>query len=171
MAQKYGLLDYGSFLGFGGYFGIDYTAYNLKFYVDKIKELRGLSLSDADVKQLITPQLTARSSSVFAPASGVAVVSHEFGKAFGEAVKFYGELFGPRSESIGLRPNLITNHEEVRKIVAFFTWGFMIAMANYTKAFHICQAYWAPTSTSRWPHGSPSSCCSWSSCPLRGTSS
>jgi nitric oxide reductase subunit B len=135
LAQKYGLLDYGSFLGFGGYFGIDYTAYTLKFYVDKIKELRGLSLSDADVKQLITPQLTARSSSVFAPASGAAVVSDEFGRAFGEAVKFYGELFGPKAESIGLKPNLITNQEEVRKIVAFFTWGVMIAMANYTNGF------------------------------------
>jgi nitric oxide reductase subunit B len=135
LAQKYGLLDYGSFLGFGGYFGIDYTAYTLKFYVDKVKELRGLSLLDVDVKQLITPQLTARSSSVFAPASGVAVVSDEFGRAFGEAVKFYGELFGPRAESIGLKPNLITNQEEVRKIVAFFTWGVMIAMANYTNGF------------------------------------
>jgi len=59
LAQKYGLLDYGSFLGFGGYFGIDYVAYTMKFYVDKVKELRGLSLSDADVKQLMTPQLTA----------------------------------------------------------------------------------------------------------------
>ena len=154
LAQKYGLLDYGSFLGFGGYFGIDYTAYTMKFYVDKVKELRGLSLSDADVKQLITPQLTARSSSVFAPASGVAVVSDEFGRAFGEAVKFYGELFGPRSESIGLRPNLITNQGEVRKIVAFFTWGVMIAMANYTNGFpylpgilgpniHVTVATWA----------------------------
>jgi len=44
LAQKYGLLDYGLFLGFGGYFGIDYTAYTLKFYVDKVKELRGLSV-------------------------------------------------------------------------------------------------------------------------------
>jgi nitric oxide reductase subunit B len=115
LAQKYGLLDHGSYLGFGGYFGIDYTAYALKFYVDKVKELRGLSMSDADLKQLMTPQLTARSSSVCAPVSGVAVVSDEFGRAFGEAVKFYGELFGPRSESIGLRPNLITNQVEVTK--------------------------------------------------------
>jgi nitric oxide reductase subunit B len=82
------------------------------------------------------------------------VVSDEFGRAFGEAVKFYGELFGPRSESIGLRPNLITNQEEVRKIVAFFTWGVMIAMANYTNGFpylpgilgpniHVTAATWA----------------------------
>jgi len=35
LAQKYGFLDYGSFLGFGGYFGIDYTAYTMKFYVDQ----------------------------------------------------------------------------------------------------------------------------------------
>jgi nitric oxide reductase subunit B len=48
---------------------------------------------------------------------------------------FYGELFGPKAESIGLKPNLITNLEEVRKIVAFFTWGVMIAMASYTNGF------------------------------------
>jgi nitric oxide reductase subunit B len=44
-------------------------------------------------------------------------------------------LFGPKAESIGLRPNPITNLGEVRKIVAFFTWGVMIAMANYTNGF------------------------------------
>jgi nitric oxide reductase large subunit len=44
-------------------------------------------------------------------------------------------LFGPKAESIGLKPNLITNQEEVKKIVAFFTWGVMIAMANYTNGF------------------------------------
>jgi len=135
LAQKYGLLDYGSFLGFGGYFGIDYTAYTLKFYVDKVRELRGLSFSDAGVKQLITPQFTSRASSVFAPASGTAVVSDEFGKAFDEAVNFYAELLGPKSEHIGLKPNLITNREEVRKVVSFFTWGVMIALANYTNGF------------------------------------
>ncbi|MFZ8809974.1 MAG: hypothetical protein ACO2PN_17950 [Pyrobaculum sp.] len=48
---------------------------------------------------------------------------------------FYGELFCPKAESIGLKPNLITNLGEVRKIVAFFTWGVMIAMANYTNGF------------------------------------
>jgi nitric oxide reductase subunit B len=48
---------------------------------------------------------------------------------------FYGELFGPKAESIGLKPNLIANLGEIRKIVAFFTWGVMIAMANYTNGF------------------------------------
>ncbi|MFZ8841649.1 MAG: hypothetical protein ACO2PM_22550 [Pyrobaculum sp.] len=111
-------------------------------------------MSDADAKHLITPRLTARSSSVFAPASGFAVISDEFWKASGEAVKFYGELFGPRSESTGLRPNLIKNLVEVRKIVAFFTWGVMIAMVNYTNGFpymlgilgpniHVTVATWA----------------------------
>ncbi len=135
LAQKYGLLDYGSFLGFGGYFGVDYTAYTLKFYVDKVKEIRGLALSDAEVKQLLMPGFSSRASTLFAPASGVAVVSDEFGKAFNDAVDFYAELLGPRSESIGLKPDLITNREEVRKIVSFFTWGVMIALANYTNGF------------------------------------
>ena len=44
LAQIYGLVDYGSFLGFGGYFGIDYTAYAMKFYVDKVNGLRDPSL-------------------------------------------------------------------------------------------------------------------------------
>ncbi|WP_333639099.1 nitric-oxide reductase large subunit [Pyrobaculum aerophilum] len=134
LAQKYGLLDYGSFLGFGGYFGIDYTAYTMKFFVDKIGQLKGTALA-SEIKHLMTPQFSAKTSSLFAPAAGVAVVSDEFGAAYKQAVDFYKQLFGPKAEEIGLKPNLITDPEHVRKIVSFFTWGVMIAMANYTNGF------------------------------------
>ncbi|AET32196.1 nitric-oxide reductase large subunit [Pyrobaculum ferrireducens] len=134
LAQRYGLLDYGSFLGFGGYFGIDYTAYTMKFYVDKIGQLRGTTLAP-EIKRLMTPELSARASSLFSPAAGTAVVSDEFGAAYRQAVEFYRQLFGPRAEEIGLKPNLITDPEHVRKIVSFFTWGVMAAMANYTNGF------------------------------------
>jgi nitric oxide reductase subunit B len=42
LAQIYGLLDCGSFLGFGGYMGVVYTSYTMKLYVDKINGLRDL---------------------------------------------------------------------------------------------------------------------------------
>jgi nitric oxide reductase subunit B len=40
LVQRYGLQDYGSILGFGGYFGVDYTAYSLKFIKDNINTSR-----------------------------------------------------------------------------------------------------------------------------------
>lgn len=138
LVQKYGLLDYGSFLGFGGYFGIDYVAYTMKFYADKVAQLRGVAFSPEtapQIKSLLTPRFEAPPSTLFATQGGRVVVSDEFGKTFEAAVKFYSDYFGPKAEEVGLKPNLITDQQQVRKIVAFFTWGVLISLANYTNGF------------------------------------
>ncbi|NOZ31176.1 MAG: hypothetical protein GXO68_04425, partial [Crenarchaeota archaeon] len=44
LVQKYGIQDYGSILGFGGYFGLDYTAYSLKFIQMKAPDTPGEKL-------------------------------------------------------------------------------------------------------------------------------
>lgn len=155
LAQKYGLLDYGSFLGFGGYFGIDYVAYTMKLYVDKVAQLRGISFSEAtapEIKKLLTPVFEVRGS-FFASPAGRVVVSDEFGKAYGQVVEFYKQYLGPKAEEVGLRPNLITRDEDVRKIAAFFTWGVLIAMANYTNGFPYMPGILGPNihvTTSTW---------------------
>ncbi|ABO09324.1 nitric-oxide reductase large subunit [Pyrobaculum calidifontis] len=151
LAQKYGLLDYGSFLGFGGYFGIDYVAYTMKIYADKIANLRGAAFED--VRRLMTPRVEAPPYAFASSPSGTFVVSDEFGKAFNDVVEFYAQYFGPRAEEVGLRPNLITNRDEVRKIAAFFTWGVLVAMANYTNGFPYMPGILSPNihvTTSTW---------------------
>lgn len=118
LVQKYGLLDYGSFLGFGGYFGIEYVAYTA--------EILNQSLG-ADASKLIKPLTPVN--------SGVVVVTDQFGKAYNNAVNFYSNFFGSNANSIGLKPDLITNKTAIEKIVAFFTWGVLIAEAGYTNGF------------------------------------
>ncbi|MFN3803857.1 MAG: cbb3-type cytochrome c oxidase subunit I [Pyrobaculum sp.] len=147
LAQKYGLLDYGSFLGFGGYFGIDYTAYTMKIYVEKVAKMRGVEFTPeaaTQVRRLLTPRFEVKAA-FFGSQSGRVVVSEEFGTAFEEVVKFYKEYFGPKAESVGLKPNLITDESHVRKIAAFFTWGVLISMANYTNGFPYMPGILEPT--------------------------
>jgi len=139
LAQRYGILDYGSFLGFGGYFGIDYTAYTLAILAREAGLREPVSLGNPevlkDVREALKVEFNPRYSTVLDGSRGVVVVSEAFGRGFDVAVEYFAELLGPRSEELGLRPNLITNREEVRKIVAFFTWGAMTALAGYTNGF------------------------------------
>jgi nitric oxide reductase large subunit len=88
-----------------------------------------------DVREALKVEFNPRYSTVLDGSRGVVVVSEAFGRGFDVAVEYFAELLGSRSEELGLRPNLITNREEVRKIVAFFTWGAMTALAGYTNGF------------------------------------
>ena len=132
--QKYGLWDYGSFLGFGGYFGIDYTAFTIQILREEVSKMTGLAFDSPELKQYLVPQFE-KPYAVLGGPTGEVVVSDEFGKAFHKVVEFYSRYFGEMSSEIGLRSNLITDPEEVRKIAAFFTWGAMIALAGYTNGF------------------------------------
>ena len=139
LAQKYGILDYGSFLGFGGYFGIDYTAYTLAILAKEAGLREPVSLGgsvDLDaVRSALRVEFEPRYSTFLDGPRGVVRVSDAFGRGFDAAVEYFAELLGPRSEELGLKPNLIMDRGEVRKIVAFFTWGAMIALAGYTNGF------------------------------------
>jgi nitric oxide reductase subunit B len=111
LSQKYGIQDYGSILGFGGYFGIDYTAYMVKIISDE----------GGVIKSPLT--------------DGKVLVSESFARGYRKGISYFAELFGDRAEEVGLKPNLITNGEELRKIVSYFTWSAMIALAGYTNGF------------------------------------
>jgi len=157
LAQRYGILDYGSFLGFGGYFGIDYTAYTLAILAREAGLKEPISLGNPgaleSVRDTLKVEFNPRYSTVLDGSRGTVVVSEAFGKGFDVAVEYFAELLGSRSEELGLKPNLITDREEVRKIVAFFTWGAMISLAGYTNGFpympgilepelHVTKATW-----------------------------
>ena len=46
--QKYGLMDYGSILGMGSYFGIDFTSYTLRIYEDTTAHYLGFDAVSQD---------------------------------------------------------------------------------------------------------------------------
>ncbi len=137
LAQKYGLLDYGSFLGFGGYFGMDYTAYTLAIIAREAGLEQPIRLDgDAEkVRELLKVEFNPAHATFLDGYKGRVVVSEEFGRGFDAAVDYFASVFGPRAAEFGLKPNLITDRGEVRKIVAFFTWGAMAGLAGYTNGF------------------------------------
>ncbi|MCE4611987.1 MAG: nitric-oxide reductase large subunit [Desulfurococcales archaeon] len=149
LSQKYGLYDYGAFLGFGGYFGPDYTAYTLEIIARTAGGVAKLSPEGGseDLKALLDPRLVERGG------EKVVIVSDAFAKGYERAVEYWYTMLSQRSEELGLKPNLITDKGVVEKIVAYWTWGVIIALMGYTNGFpykpgileanvHVLQGTW-----------------------------
>nr|WP_245522471.1 nitric-oxide reductase large subunit [Vulcanisaeta distributa] len=145
--QKYGLMDYGSILGMGSYFGIDFTSYTLRIYEDTAAHYLGFDAvpqDNASAMAIIRQDLMPIKADP-TPKGDVIVVSDEFAQGFYNAVKFYSWMLGPASEQFRLKPDLITNETVVKDLVAYFTWSFMIAMQGYTNGFPYMPGLIEPT--------------------------
>ncbi|MGC8597750.1 MAG: cbb3-type cytochrome c oxidase subunit I [Thermocladium sp.] len=134
--QKYGLMDYGSVLGMGSYFGIDFTSFTLRIIEDAAARSIGFDsvpLSNAsammDIRRDLMPRLDP------GPHGDVMVVSNQFAVGFNDAVNFYREMLGPRADVFRLRPDLVMDKDSIRDLVAYFAWTAMVAMDNYTNGF------------------------------------
>ena len=132
LVQRYGLLDYGSFLGFGGYFGMDYTAYTLKILRDTALELGAEKPAD-----VLKPEIVVHSPPV-------AYVSREFAEGYKRAKEFFGKFFRGELGENRLAP-LPLSDSDIAKITAFFAWGALIAMEGYTNGFPYTPGLVEPT--------------------------
>ena len=126
LVQRYGLQDYGSILGFGGYMGMDYTAYMLKFIEEAQSESGEASVEQADNGRVFI-------------VSGAVETGYRDGLEFFK--KFYKDEFGENR----LADGLLTD-EDVRKIVSYYTWTALIAMQGYTNGFPYTPGLVEPTS-------------------------
>jgi Nitric oxide reductase large subunit len=133
--QRYGLMDYGSILGMGSYFGVDFTSYTLMILEDAAAHSLGFdavpqanATAMSEIRQLLTPAVDPT------PNGDVVVVSDQFAQGFYDAVKFYSWMLGPASEEFRLKPDLVTNESQVADLTAYFTWSALVAMENYTNA-------------------------------------
>ncbi len=127
IVQRYGLLDYGSFLGFGGYFGPDYTAYVAEF----IRESAG-------AEKLAGPGDAASAVRVDIIDDGgktVFVASPSVAKGYEAAVAYFTKLFKDKYVNDRLAVDRLMSDEDIRRVVAFFTWGALIAIKGYTNGF------------------------------------
>ena len=133
--QKYGLADYGSVLGFGGYFGIDFTSYTIELWEDYIASdvagLKDFQPGNATQVQLIKPYMEV----AYNKTDNVMVVSPALYNATQYAINYYSEYLGNESAQNRLKPDYITNRTVVTDIVAFFTWTALISMLGYTNGF------------------------------------
>ncbi len=122
IVQRYGIQDYGSFLGFGGYFGLDYTAYAAKFISLSASELKG-------------EEQALRFDIVEDGRRTVFIVGPAIEQGYERALEYFKSLFSDKYVNDRLALDKLLTDEDIRKITAFFTWGALIAMKGYTNGF------------------------------------
>ncbi|GGI85658.1 hypothetical protein [Vulcanisaeta souniana] len=101
--QKYGLMDYGSILGMGGYFGIDFTSYALRIYEDTAAHYLGFDAvpqDNASAMAIIRQDLMPIKADP-TPKDDAIVVSNEFAQGFYNAVKFHSWMLGLHLNNLG----------------------------------------------------------------------
>src|ERR1017187_4941959 len=116
---KNGLMEYGSIFGHGAWLGPDFTADYLHRAAELTIDYYGGNASDAARQQTIADFKTNRYDS----ATGVLTCSAAQADAFEKMTAYYGDFFGKPTTKYGLRPNAITDPEQIRQLTAFFSWS------------------------------------------------
>ena len=133
--QKYGLADYGSVLGFGSYFGIDFTSYTIQLEENYIARETGIGPyfypNNTTEEEKVAPYMNITYSSV----SNTMVVNPIMEGAFSYTESYYQNYLGNLSEQNRLMPDYITNKTVVNDLTAFFTWTAYIALLGYTNGY------------------------------------
>jgi nitric oxide reductase subunit B len=136
---KNGLMEYGSIFGHGAWLGPDFTADYLHRAAEMSISYYGGNSSDAAQQKTITDFKTNRYDS----ATGALAYSAAQADAFQKLVAYYGSFFGSPTTKFGLRPNAISDPEQIRQLTAFFSWS---AWAGSTLRPHKYYSY-----TNNWP--------------------
>ncbi len=117
LVQKYGIQDYGSILGFGGYFGTDYTAYTLKFIQ--------LEANGKSGDELVKIQDNGKTF----------IVSGEIAKAYNDTFNYYYNLWMDKYTNDRLALDKLLTKDEIKKITSYFMWTALISVKGYTNGF------------------------------------
>lgn len=124
LVQRYGLQDYGSILGFGGYFGPDYTAYVSEMIADaSVHSDPGVHVKPSSLVKIVKDG----DKTVFIVAKPVA-------EAYERAIKFFENFFAGKYGPTRLASGIFTN-SDIKKMVSYFTWTALIALKGYTHGF------------------------------------
>src|SRR6516164_4720195 len=107
---KNGLMEYGSIFGHGAWLGPDFTADYLHRGAEISIDYYGGNSLDTARLQTIADAKTNRYDS----ATGVLTYSPGQAAAFQKLTTYYGSFFGEPTTKFGLRPNAITDPQEIR---------------------------------------------------------
>ncbi len=141
--QKYGLMDYGSVEGMGGYFGVDFTAYTLQIAADSIAQSYGIPVT-ANVTTV--PQVAEAMKPTYDRQANIIYVSDRFGAGINASAGYYSTYFGANASEVRLKPDLITNQTQVNQLTSFFAWSGLISLLGYTNGFPYVPGILQPTS-------------------------
>jgi nitric oxide reductase subunit B len=114
-----GLMEYGSIFGHGAYLGPDFTADYLHRASEIVTTSYGGPESESARHKTITDFKTNRYDSI----TGDLAYSAAQAKAFQDLKLYYADYFGTPTTKFGLRPNAITDPEQIRQLTAFFSWS------------------------------------------------
>ncbi|HVJ07465.1 MAG TPA: cbb3-type cytochrome c oxidase subunit I [Acidisarcina sp.] len=113
-----GLMEYGSIFGHGAYLGPDFTAEYLHRAAIASIAFYGGTNSDTAKTRTIQDFKANR----YDPGTGVLTYTEAQVYAFEQCRAYYSTFFGEPTTRFGLRPGAIRNQEEIRQLVAFFSW-------------------------------------------------
>lgn len=139
---KNGLMEYGSIFGHGAYLGPDYTADYLHRAAKIATAYYGGTAADAARQHTIADFKTNR----FDSATGVLTFSAAQTAAFHQLIHHYAGFFGTPTTQFGLRPDAISNPEQIRQLTAFFSWSAWAASALRPHKSYSYTNNWPPES-------------------------
>ena len=114
-----GLMEYGSIFGHGAYLGPDFTTEYL--HRAALSSIRFYSETNADTAAARTIQ--DFKANRYDATTGSLTYTDSQARAFEECRAYYASFFGNPTSKFGLRPNAISDPEQIRKLTAFFSWS------------------------------------------------
>ena len=115
---KNGLMQYGSIFGHGAYLGPDYTADYLRRSALSVRDSYGGEDSDRAAARTVEDFKENR----YDPGTRTLEFTGAQAAAFEELRGYYGGYFGEPTTRYGLRPEAISDPEEIRQLTAYFAW-------------------------------------------------
>ena len=120
-----GLMQYGSIFGHGAYLGPDFTADYLRRSALFVRESYGGEGSDRAAALTVSDFKENR----YDPGTRTLEFTAPQAAAFEELRGHYGRYFGEPTTKYGLRPEAISDPEEIRQLTAYFAWSAWAASA------------------------------------------
>ncbi|MFC6322689.1 nitric-oxide reductase large subunit [Companilactobacillus baiquanensis] len=144
--EKYGLTDYGTYLGNGTYFGPDYTAEALHIYLKGMDEYYANKEYDTDFKKLSTEQKSGIKGVVkkeirtnrYNEKKDQLVLTTAQVAGLKYLTSYYRDVFKNNPDEAGLPENMIKNMtndfmksgNKVDQMTYFFFWGAWLSSTN-----------------------------------------
>jgi nitric oxide reductase subunit B len=135
-----GLMEYGSIFGHGAYLGPDFTADYLHRAALIVRSMYADAGSDRVRAQTIADFRTNR----YDPGPDVLVYTAAQSAAFEQLQNYYRDYFGEPTTNHGLRPQAITDPQEIHDLTAFFSWSAWAASAQRPDRAYSYTNNWPP---------------------------
>lgn len=123
---KNGLMEYGSIFGHGAYLGPDFTADYLHRAATIVRDSYGGPSSDTAATQTRKDFRT----NTYDEKTGTLTFSDAQAKAFPVMTQHYADTLNKPEGKNGLRPNALSDPEDVRQLTAYFAWSAWAAAAE-----------------------------------------